>query len=457
MANTSGELQGFSQDNYGYLVYDLENKKIVKGHNINKEFIPSSVTKLFTTLFASEILGNEYAFSTTLLYNGNISEGILTGNLYLKGSSDPELSLDELLTLTEGLKSKGIKEVKGNFFYDESLFATRDMLDQEMPSDAFYNAGIGPLSFNSNTIFVLQRRDKDGKISSADLLPSLPGFESHIYNNNISYPYIRFKSSGNREIWEFPDKYLWDNRQQLPVKHPGLYTSLVFQKLCAIHGIKLTHPSKRKAESSIKTICIVKSKTLPAVIKNMLFSSNNITAELIYKTTSTEYRGKNDLNTGRLSDMENFYKTGFKGINWSNFRIVNASGLTPLNRATPAQTAAVLLFIEKSNKTDFRLENILPLSGWDGTMKSRLDQPEAAFRVYGKTGSIFYSAGLAGIFYAKSGKRYIYSIFINDMAEREEYDRKKVKSSDDINRGGSWSKKASSAIDNFIIKQLNEL
>ena len=67
------QISGFSRDNYGYVIYDIEAGKIVKGHNINKEFTPASVTKLFTSLFAVETLGYDYTFSTTLSYKGNIS------------------------------------------------------------------------------------------------------------------------------------------------------------------------------------------------------------------------------------------------------------------------------------------------------------------------------------------------------------------------------------------------
>lgn len=455
-ANNRG-IENFSDENYGYIIYDIDAGKIVKGHNINMEFSPASVTKLFTALFAEEILGGDYSFTTALSYTGKISDSIINGNLYLKGTGDPELSLNGLQSIAHMLKTKKIKEIKGRFYYDETVFTPRDMLNEDMPVEAYYNAGVSPLSFNGNIIYALQRKNQEGKITSSDLIPSLPSFLSYIYKEDLPYPFIRFRKAGDKEIWNLPDKNLWDSRQQLPVKNPGLFTAQTLQNLCTIRGIKLPSPESGKTDPSSEIITEIKSRPLTAIIKNMLFSSSNQTAEILYTVSSDSWIKKENRNKSNPNALEEFLHSSFTNINWSNFRIVNASGLSCLNRVTPAQTAAVLLFIEKINKEDFTIEEILPVSGWDGTMKGRLDQPEGAFRVYGKTGSIFYTSGLAGVFYGISGKKYIFSVYINDNAKRMEYDKITEKTAEDLNRGGAWTKKAAAEIDKFILKMIKEL
>ena len=446
-------ISGFPHENYGYLIYDTESEKIVKGHSIRKAFIPASVTKLFTALFAAETLGVDYIFTTELSYKGSVKKGILTGDLYLKGSGDPELSLDGLLSLVNSLKSKKIKELQGNFYFDESSFKSRDMLDKDMPADAYYNSGISPLSFNSNIIYALQNRNSKWQIVSVDFLPSLQSFGSYIYTEDLPYPYLKYKLTGDKEIWGLPQKNLWDNRQQLPVKRPGLYTAETLRQLCIIHGIKLPAPRSGNTGSDTKIISTYESRPLTDILKNMLFTSNNLTAELLYTVSADSYEEMKN----SQSAIEHFYNSNFTGISWENFKNINASGLTNLNRATPEQTCAILLYIDKIEKEKFNLEAILPLSGWEGTMKSRLDHPESALRVYGKTGSIFYSSGLAGVFYGASGKRYIYSVYINDFSKRLEYDTKKEKTADDLNQGGAWTKKAADSTDEFILKMIREL
>jgi D-alanyl-D-alanine carboxypeptidase/D-alanyl-D-alanine-endopeptidase (penicillin-binding protein 4) len=446
-------INGFTQENYGYMIYDTAEDKIVAGHNIRKEFTPASVTKVFTALFAAETLGLDYTFKTELSYNGSIKDNTLQGDLYLKGSGDPELSIDGMLSLINSLKLKKIKEVKGNFYFDESSFKTREELDKDMPLEAYYNAGISPLTFNSSIIYASPKRNSKWQIVSADLVPSLPSFDSYIYTESLPYPFLKYKFSNNKETWGLSQKKLNDKRQLLPVKRPGLYTAETFRKLSMIHGIKLPLPVSGKTPSGSKTISAHESGSLVGILKNMLYSSNNMTAELVYTVSAASYKN-NDINT---NSMEQFYRGGFTGLNWKNFRIANASGLTTLNRITPEQTCAVLLYIDKKNDSNFKLEDILPLSGWDGTMKGRLDDPESAFRVYGKTGSIFYSSGLAGVFYGASGRRYIYSVYINDYSKRMEYDTKNEKAVEDLNSGGAWTKKAADSVDEFMLKMIKEL
>lgn len=456
-SDTSGEIEEFSQNDYGYIIYDISAAKVIKSHNSNKEFIPASVTKIFTALFAAETLGYDYTFSTTLSYNGKISENILTGNLYIKGTGDPELTLENLQSLANSIKLKKINELNGHFYFDESFFTPREMTDENMPEDAYYNAGISPLSFNSNVIYAIKEKNSEGKIISAKMLPQVPSSSSFIYTESLPYPFIRFSYDSGRERWGFPDKNLWENRQPLPVKHPGVFTAWTLHKLCEIHGIKLPPPEKGTAEKSAKIISVNISRPLDAIIKNMLFTSNNITAELIYTVASEEYFKKNKQMNNMDNAMKNFFSRNFTGVNWNSFRIINASGLTDLNRVTPSQAVTVLLFIEKNCKDNFTLEEILPLSGWEGTMKNRLDLPDTAFRVYSKTGSIFYASALAGVFYGKSGKRYIFTVFINDNNKRSVYNTKMDKSSEDLNQAGLWTKKAASSIDKFIVRMINEL
>jgi D-alanyl-D-alanine carboxypeptidase/D-alanyl-D-alanine-endopeptidase (penicillin-binding protein 4) len=450
-------LSNFSKDNYGYIIYDIESKQTVKAHNINKEFIPASITKLFTAFFANEVLGKDFTFSTELSYSGKISGNKLFGDIYLKGSGDPELSLNGLIFLIKDLKRLSIAEVTGNFYIDETLFPPKEEISKDMSNYATYNAGTGPLSFNSNIIYALQRRDTKGKIIAADLLPALPSFESYIYDFDKSHPPIKYSAKNGKSIWLLPDKNLWESRQPLPIKNPAIYTGEIFQYLCNVHGINISQPKNVNGTYSSKNISKYKSKPLYSINKNMLYYSNNITAELIYTVASKKYNYVEPRHALALTPIEIFYRKNFTGIDWSNFKITNGSGLTKLNRATPAQTAAVLLYIEKADKENFRLEDILPVSGWEGTMVGRLNKPETAFRIYGKTGSIFYASALAGLFYAKSGKRYIYSAYVDDKSKRDEYDQKTEKTNIDHSAAVLWSKQATAAIDEFICKMIEEL
>src|SRR4051812_15298778 len=68
------------ETNTGRLVYNL-NEQI--------GLAPASTQKLFTSIAAFELLGNNYRFKTEIGYTGEIKNSVLDGNLYITGYGDP--------------------------------------------------------------------------------------------------------------------------------------------------------------------------------------------------------------------------------------------------------------------------------------------------------------------------------------------------------------------------------
>jgi D-alanyl-D-alanine carboxypeptidase len=90
-------------------------------------------------------------------------------------------------------------------------------------------------------------------------------------------------------------------------------------------------------------------------------------------------------------------------------------------------------------------------------MKSKLENPDTAFRVYAKTGSIYYASALAGEFIASSGKKYLFSVYIANKEKRNLYTLSGNGSIEKAKTAEKWSSIASKAIELFIDKQIKEL
>src|SRR5436309_3278417 len=56
----------------------------------DKPVNPASLMKLVTTFASLELLGPAYTWSTPVWLQGTIADGVLTGNLVVKGSGDPK-------------------------------------------------------------------------------------------------------------------------------------------------------------------------------------------------------------------------------------------------------------------------------------------------------------------------------------------------------------------------------
>lgn len=76
---------------FAMIAKDLKLVETLYDYNINKGIIPASTLKIITTSTALELLGPDYRYETILQHDGEIKNGILYGNIYIKGSGDPTL------------------------------------------------------------------------------------------------------------------------------------------------------------------------------------------------------------------------------------------------------------------------------------------------------------------------------------------------------------------------------
>lgn len=76
---------------FSLIVKEVNSGETVFAYDTIRQLTPASVMKTVTTATALEILGEDYRFPTTLEYDGSIENGLLKGNLYIKGSGDPFL------------------------------------------------------------------------------------------------------------------------------------------------------------------------------------------------------------------------------------------------------------------------------------------------------------------------------------------------------------------------------
>ncbi|HEV7621016.1 MAG TPA: D-alanyl-D-alanine carboxypeptidase, partial [Flavisolibacter sp.] len=102
-----------------FYVTDAKTGDVIFEKNATIGLAPASTQKIITACAAYELLGKVFLYSTDIGYSGNIKNGKLNGNLYLKGSGDPTLGSWRWKQTTENavlerianaLKKTGIKE-----------------------------------------------------------------------------------------------------------------------------------------------------------------------------------------------------------------------------------------------------------------------------------------------------------------------------------------------------------
>jgi D-alanyl-D-alanine carboxypeptidase/D-alanyl-D-alanine-endopeptidase (penicillin-binding protein 4) len=84
---------------------------------------PASTMKLVTTFAALDLLGPAYVWKTEAFATGTLADGVLVGDLHLRGGGDPKLTYDQFGRLLRQIRARGIREIRGDLVLDRSAFA----------------------------------------------------------------------------------------------------------------------------------------------------------------------------------------------------------------------------------------------------------------------------------------------------------------------------------------------
>jgi len=92
-------------------------------HQPVKPMNPASTMKLVTTFAGLELLGPDYRWKTEAYADGRIADGVLDGNLVLKGYGDPKITIEQFQAFIATLRATGLTAIRGDLVLDRSYFA----------------------------------------------------------------------------------------------------------------------------------------------------------------------------------------------------------------------------------------------------------------------------------------------------------------------------------------------
>ena len=118
------------------MIYNPLTEDTIISINATESMIPASNTKLFTTSVALELMGGDYLLSTKILSDDNdISDGIIEGNIYIKGFGNPTFDSDDLDSLVNELYQSGLRQITddvvGDDTYFDNVYSRADWINEE--------------------------------------------------------------------------------------------------------------------------------------------------------------------------------------------------------------------------------------------------------------------------------------------------------------------------------------
>ena len=172
-------------------------------------------------------------------------------------------------------------------------------------------------------------------------------------------------------------------------------------------GVTSTGPSKAgPAPEGATTVAAVPSLPVRELARYINVPSNNFAAEMLFRELGAEYRADGSLVAGADVVRDTLDDFGVHP------KIVDGSGLSRSNRATPRQ---VVRLLERMHNQDiartFRAS--LAVTGVTGTVKARMRGSAAAGRCNVKTGTLRLVSALAGYCRTSDGRDIGFALMFN--------------------------------------------
>ncbi|ALR30563.1 peptidase S13 [Chryseobacterium sp. IHB B 17019] len=404
---------GAIASNLSFYVSD-ENGNFIYEYQGNKGLSTASTQKIFTAAAALETLGKSYTYKTTSSFSGNISGGVLNGNLFITSNGDPTLGSwrydaykpeNFKQKLIEVIKKSGITKISGDLIIDDSYF-DHQTIPGGWPWDDlgnYYGAGVWGINWRENQF--------DININGTEFQSFSYPLEGVKWLNDLKVG----GSSDQSLIFTAPHSDVALINGTLPSKtvtvsgstpNPPLQLGVEVKQWLKESGIDFSGKVVTNSQLEIEgkqamevpkenVILTYESPTLDKIIYWFLRKSINLYGETLIKTLGKEKKGNPSFKSG-VAFLKDFWKS--KGINPNMINFADGSGLSPQNYASAKAQVQALLYAKKQLWFE---------SYYDGF-------PIQENGIKMKSGTMRDTKSFAGYHTSKDGKKYVFSIIINN-------------------------------------------
>jgi D-alanyl-D-alanine carboxypeptidase/D-alanyl-D-alanine-endopeptidase (penicillin-binding protein 4) len=395
-----------------FVVLPLAPPGLTLAFNETQPMNPASTMKLVTTYAALNLLGPAYSWRTEAYAAGSLRDEVLHGDLILRGSGDPKLTIESFWLLVQKLRGAGLRELRGDLVLDKTVFApiAHDPAAFDGERLRPYNGGPDALLVNFKAITFSFVPDAQARTVRVQALPPLAGLKL-----SASVP----AAEGPCGDWR--EKLKADFSQPLAPRFGGAFALACGEQRW--HLNLLTHNeyleaafralweqaggrwSGRVREGGVpagaRLIAEHESASLAETVRDINKFSNNVMARQLFLALSAGWNGQ----PASLAASQQRVPAWLAEIGLSMPELVldNGSGLSRTERISAASLAALLAHAWGSPVMPEFVAS-LPLVGVDGTMRRRA---AAAGFAHVKSGQLNDVRAIAGYVLAASGRRYL--------------------------------------------------
>lgn len=408
---------GIGQNEIGVLV--LRGDATVLAHQAALPMQPASTMKLVTTLVGLERLGPVFRGRTELRTAGTIEDGVLRGNLYLKGGADADLSGEHIADMLRALRYEGVTRIEGDLVLDRELFQPARMDVGVAPFDespeAYYNVIPDALLVNKNML-QLDMRSTAARLQlrmhpelervSVTSEMTLVDADCAKWEAGWKLPETRREPDGSIKVvlrGAYPKNC--NRSYSVNVLDRDDYVGRLVRQTWSDGGGVLSGRTITGATPvDARLLSAHVARALPELVRDINKSSDNGLARTLFLSLGSLHA---DPVAGSLAlprdEVSTFARADAAVRGWMReqriddrgFVIDNGSGLSRIERISADQMGHLLQAGLRSPWAP-EFQASMPIGAVDGTMRRRLQDSPAAGRARLKTGTLRNVTALAG-------------------------------------------------------------
>lgn len=378
----------------GKILYQKDDKKLLN---------PASTLKMLSFAPILNTLGENYKFETAIYKSGK--------NLYIKLGADPLLTDYNLRELVSLAKNKVDFNSIEKIYIDDTIIDKVNYPKGWGSDDIYPNYPIvSPYTLNKNQvkISVLLRDNFD--------VPYIMQTEP----NNLSIINELIKGAGDIKI-QVADDYDSANiivlkgaidsdiELNIPVSNPkyNFIANLndVFKKEKVVYKKPFYFEKTPKGATLVATVY----HTLEEVSRDILWNSDNFSAEVAFKVAGGKYANEVGTTKNARFMLKDYYEA--LGLDMSGVQIFDGSGVSRMNLVTSSFMTEALRLADIKNS----IKKYAP-KPTEGTLKNRMRH--LSDNLNAKTGTLNAVSSICGFIKTKSDKDLVFNIIIMNFKQK---------------------------------------
>jgi serine-type D-Ala-D-Ala carboxypeptidase/endopeptidase (penicillin-binding protein 4) len=411
---------------WSVMAWSLDRDEPLLAIHPNAARILASNTKVFTSVWALGVLGDDYRFPTDLLVTAPIGDdGVLRGDVVLRGTGDPAFGfpefnadrMDPLRVMARELRARGVREVHGDVVGDASAFDDVGV-GPEWPLDtsggaAAYAPRVSGLAFGRNLLWV-------------EIVPT-PGSQTPEIRTDPVLPEVPLLSTvraggGRAVVTRRPesDTILVRGavsgrgpfRYGIGVTEPALLAAGALRQALTEEGI-VVHGRARAGVPSDTAYHVHRHLSMPllGMIAKLNRDSDNFFAEQLYKATAARVTGLGSYDAAGPASALFFIEEA--EVPHGQLYLADGSGLSRYNHGSAYALVRALLFAREQPWFE-TFDGSLAVAGeGSGTMRRMFRGSPGEGRVRAKTGFIRGVRTLSGYVETADGERVAFAFLYN--------------------------------------------